>query len=51
MANGFNDIYEELWYEAFKLTGNPYIMQEIVCERNARREKDAAHIQSEKRER
>ncbi len=37
----FNDIFDELTYEMFKLSGgNPYIAQEWVKERNKEREKN-----------
>jgi len=37
---GFNDIFEELTWEMCKLSdGNPYILQDLVRERNLIREK------------
>ena len=40
MAGNFTDIYEELTWEMFKLSGgNPYLIGEIVHTRNELREK------------
>ena len=41
----FDNIDQEMTWEMFKMSdGNPYIMQEIVRERNAKREKEAKTI-------
>ena len=37
----FSDIFEELTWEMFKIDGNPYIIEELVKERNAKREKES----------
>ncbi|MBP3431893.1 MAG: hypothetical protein J6K39_03470 [Clostridia bacterium] len=40
MAKNFKDIFEEMTWEMFKLSGgNPYIVQDMVRERNAERQK------------
>jgi len=41
MKDDFEDIYESMTWEMFKMSGgNPLLMQEIVAERNAKREKE-----------
>ena len=39
----FSSIDEELAWQFFKMNGNPYIIQEIVKERNLEREKLRNH--------
>ena len=36
--DGFSNIDEELSWQFFRMNGNPYIIQEIVRERNLQRE-------------
>ncbi len=46
----FTDIFDELYYEFFKLSGgNPYIAQAWVQERNKVREKNAKNKGNERK--
>ena len=41
----FENIDQEMTWEMFKMSdGNPYIMQELVRERNAKREKENKNV-------
>ncbi len=47
MEKDFNDIYDRLTYEMFKMSGgNPYIAQDLVKERNLLRQKQQQKLRT-----
>lgn len=43
--DNFSDIFEEMTWQMFKMSGgNPYLMQDIVKDRNEQREKNSLEI-------